>query len=96
MLSINSAKYSGKYNLQLVFSNGKEGIANLEEMVFKDNRTIFNRLKDISTFRNFKVEHSTVVWFGELDLAPEYLFYLAFKDDNTLQGQFREWGYTTT
>ena len=94
MLGVNSAKYSGKYNIQLVFNNGKEGIANLEDTVLKDKRVIFNKLKDISAFRDFKIKHSTVVWFDELDLAPEYLFYLAFKDDSTLQEQFEKWGYS--
>lgn len=93
MLSINSAKYAGKYNLQLTFNNGREGMANLEETVLKDKRIIFLKLRDISNFRNFKVDHSTVVWFNELDLAPEYLFYLAFKEDNNLQDQFKKWGY---
>ena len=93
MLSINSAKYAGKYNLQLAFNNGKEGMVNLEETVLKDKRKIFLKLKNISNFKNFKVDHSTVVWFNELDLAPEYLFYLAFKEDSNLQGQFKKWGY---
>ncbi|VAW46005.1 hypothetical protein MNBD_GAMMA04-792 [hydrothermal vent metagenome] len=93
MLSINSAKYAGKYNLQLTFNNGREGIVNLEETVHKDKRKIFLKLKDISNFKNFKVDHSTVVWFNELDLAPEYLFYLAFKEDKSFQDQFKKWGY---
>lgn len=93
MLSVNSAKYAGQYNIQLTFNNGKEGIANLEDTVLKDERAIFNQLKDLAAFKSFKIEHSTIIWFNELDLAPEYLFYLAFKADEDLQEQFREWGY---
>jgi len=93
MISVNAAKYAGKYNLQLTFNNGREGMANLEDTVLKDKRKIFLKLKDISKFKNFKIDHSTVVWSNELDLAPEYLFYLAFKEDNSLQGQFKKWGY---
>jgi hypothetical protein len=93
MISVSAAKYVGKYNLQLTFNNGRVGMVNLEDTVLKDKRKIFLELQDISIFKNFKIEHSTVVWSNELDLAPEYLFYLAFKEDDSLQEQFREWGY---
>jgi hypothetical protein len=46
-----------------------------------------------SIFQNFKVEHDTVVWFNELDLAPEFLCFLAFKEDKKIQDQLRSWGY---
>lgn len=82
MLGINRAKYAGKYNIQLTFNNGKEGVANLEKTVLNDNRKIFFKLREKSNFKDFKVAHSTVVWSNELDLAPEYLFFLAFKRDN--------------
>ena len=93
MISINSAKYVGKYNLQLTFSNGRRGEVNLEETIFKDKREIFLELKDIAKFKDFKIDRSTVVWSNELDLAPEYLFYLAFNEDSKLQDQFTKWGY---
>ncbi len=48
---------------------------------------------DESNFKDFKLEHSNLVWSNELDLASEYLFYVAFKDDPDLQDQFKEWGY---
>ena len=89
MISVNAAKYAGKYNLQLTSNNGKEGMVNLEDTVLKDKRKIFLKLQDISRFKNFKIDHGTVVWSDELDLAPEYLFYLAFKEDDGLQEQFR-------
>ena len=93
MLEVDRAEYSGDYTIHLVFNNGKTGTANLEQTVFNDSRPIFSRLKEKSHFRNFEVKHSTVVWFDELDLASEYLFYLAFKDDPDLQEQFKAWGY---
>ena len=93
MLSIEQATYKGDYSIHLVFSNGKEGIANLEETVLGDKRSIFSRLQDLPNFQQFRIEHSTVTWSDELDLAPEYLFYLAFQKETTLQEQFREWGY---
>ncbi len=95
MLCVNEAKYTGVYNIRLSFNNGKEGIANLEKTIFDDKRPIFSRLKNEADFTNFKVDHSTVTWFDELDSAPEYLFYLAFKEDKDYQDQFKEWGYIT-
>ena len=93
MLCVNEAKYTGNYNLHLIFNNGKEGTVNLEETIFNDNRAIFAKLRNAANFKNFKVEHSTVIWSDELDLAPEYLFYLAFKEDRDFQNQFEQWGY---
>ena len=95
MLSIRKAKYAGKYNIYLVFNNGQEGIANLEEMIFSDKREVFCQLRNESRFKAFKIEHSTIIWSNELDIAPEYLYFLTFRQDDKLQEQFRKWGYIT-
>ncbi len=93
MLSVNEAKYIDGYNLYLIFNNGKEGTVDLKQTIYEDRRPIFSDLKDKSNFSNFKVAHSTVVWFNELDLSPEYLFYLIFKEDKSLHKKFKDWGY---
>ena len=93
MLSIEKAEYAGGYKIHIIFNNGKEGTVNLEKTIREDKRPIFSKLKDETNFRNFKVGHSTVIWLDELDLAPEYLFYLAFKENSIFQDQFRRWGY---
>lgn len=93
MIEVRKAEYVGDYRLQLCFNNGKEGIANLEETIFTDPRTVFAKLKDQTTFRTFTVAHGSVVWSDDLDLASEYLFYLAFKNLPDGQEQFRAWGY---
>ena len=93
MLAVDEAKYVGGYNIHLIFNNGKEGTANLERTIFDDKRPIFLKLKEEANFRIFKVEHSTVIWSDELDLAPEYLLYLAFKEDGNFYDQFKKWGY---
>ena len=93
MLSVQKAEYVDAYKIQILFNNGKIGTANLEETLFNDKRAVFLKLKDKYHFKAFKVDHSTVVWSDELDLAPEYLFYLAFMDNVEYQEQFRQWGY---
>ena len=94
MLGVQQAEYVDGYKIRLMFNNGYAGTANLEETILNDKRTIFLKLKDQQMFKDFKLAHSTIVWFDELDLAPEYLFYLAFMEDDELQEQFRQWGYT--
>ena len=44
-------------------------------------------------FKSFRVEHSTVIWSDELNVASEYLYFLAFKKDPDLQEQFKSWGH---
>ncbi len=93
MLEVKQAIYTGEYTLRLVFNNGMEGTANLKETIFGDKRAVFSVLKEKTIFKNFKVEHSTVIWSDQLDLASEYLFFLAFRDKPDLQEQFKSWGY---
>jgi len=93
MLSVQKAEYVGDYKIHLIFNNGKEGTADLKKTILNDSRPIFSKLKDMHNFQEFKIDHSTIIWSDELDLAPEYLFYLAFKDESELPGQFKKWGY---
>ena len=56
---------------------------------------VFELLKDLKLFSQLKVdpELETIVWPNGVDFAPEYIYFLAFRDIPTLQDQFREWGY---
>ncbi|NMM28971.1 MAG: hypothetical protein HHJ12_17205 [Glaciimonas sp.] len=38
-------------------------------------------------------ELDTVVWPNGLVLAPEFVYFTAFKNDPSLQSQFKKWGY---
>nr|VFK15543.1 MAG: Protein of unknown function (DUF2442) [Candidatus Kentron sp. LFY] len=93
MLSIDKAEYIDNYKIRLFFNNGKEGIANLGNTIFDDRRPIFSILKEKSHFRSFKLDHGTIIWPNGLDLPPEYLFYLVFKDDDNYRKQFKQWRY---
>jgi hypothetical protein len=95
MLEVTQAEYAGNYAVRLVFSNGRAGMADLEQLVFNDRRPVFAQLRERSSFSSFKVAHSALVWNDGLDIAPEYLYYLAFKDDPALKEQFRQWGYAS-
>nr|VFK39289.1 MAG: Protein of unknown function (DUF2442) [Candidatus Kentron sp. TC]VFK43949.1 MAG: Protein of unknown function (DUF2442) [Candidatus Kentron sp. TC]VFK55316.1 MAG: Protein of unknown function (DUF2442) [Candidatus Kentron sp. TC] len=93
MLTIDKAEYIGDYTIHLRFNNGKEGAANLRNTIFDDKRPIFSDLKEESNFSAFELEHGTITWPNRLDLAPEYLFWLAFQDNEDQRTRFERWGY---
>jgi hypothetical protein len=65
-------------------TDGRIGEVDLKETITGDHRPIFNQLKDINLFKNFKVEFDTLIWPNELDIAPEYLYFQSVKDDSRL------------
>ena len=74
MIWINEAEYIEDYKIQVTFSNGDGGIIDLKEVIHNDKRPVFRELIDTNRFRQFKVEHDTIVWKNGLDLAPEFLY----------------------
>lgn len=62
-------------------------------MIFSERRNVFEPLKALDEFLKFSVEHRALCWAGDLDVAPEYIYFLAFGDDESLRGLFEEWGY---
>lgn len=90
MLTILKAKYLADYTLFLEFSDGRDGIVDLESMIksFKP----FTILQDKNLFSNFEVSY-TIRWSDALDIAPEYLYFKAFQNDQNLKPLFEQWGY---
>jgi hypothetical protein len=91
-LHVTEAKYLEGFRVELSFNDGRRGIADLSETL---HGPVFEPLRDESLFARLKVDEEleTVVWPNGADLAPEYLYYQAFKQDPELQGRFSEWGY---
>ncbi len=91
-LHITDAKYIEDYKVEVAFNNGKRGIADLPEAL---HGNIFEPLKNQAIFFSFifNKELETLVWSNGTDLAPEYIFFQAFKNKPDLQEQFRRWGY---
>ena len=78
--------------MEVCFDNGREGIADLAEAL---EGPLFESLKEPDLFRKLRVDEElqTIVWPNGIDLAPEYIYYQAFRDDSQLQATFRKWGY---
>lgn len=95
-IHITDARYVGGYRVEVTFNNGRKGVADFEESL---DGPVFEPLKDVSEFSKLRVneEMQTIVWPDGTDMppdmAPEYIYFLAFRDDLELQEQFRAWGY---
>jgi len=73
MIHVTDAKYVDGYKIHLKFSDQKEGILDLKNVIFNDHRSIFKELIDLQKFKKFKIAADTIVWENGLDLAPEFL-----------------------
>ena len=93
MLGVIKAKYIKDYKIRMTFTDGRAGDIDLKEFLDKEHRPIFKELKDENLFCGFTLKFNTLVWPNGADLAPEYLYFQAFKDDQSLNKLFRKWGY---
>jgi hypothetical protein len=92
LVHVVDARYVDGYRIEVVFDDGRKGIADLSDAI---QGPAFEALTDKSEFQRFVVdkELDTLVWENGADLAPEFIYYRALKDDSSLQEQFRSWGY---
>ena len=92
ILHVTTAEYLHDYTLAVSFNNGQKGIADLTDAL---GQGLFQSLGEIELFRKVSVddELKTIVWPNGLDLAPEYVYFQAVKDDPKLKPQFEAWGY---
>ena len=92
ILHVTKAKYLEGHRVQLEFNNGRKGIADLSDSL---DGHVFAPLKDKEYFAQLKLDREldTISWPNGADFAPEYLYFLVFKEDPELQDQFQKWGY---
>ncbi|MEL6721919.1 MAG: DUF2442 domain-containing protein [Pseudomonadota bacterium] len=93
-LHIKDARHIENYKVEILFNNGKQGIADLKTAL---KGPVFEALKNEEKFAEFVVdtELGTIVWSNGADLAPEFFYFQAFKHEPELQSQFKQWGYIT-
>lgn len=72
-LHVKEAKYLHDYVIWLRFSDGTVGEVDLSQELYGE---MFEPLKEMIRFRNFKVdpEMETISWENGADLAPEFLY----------------------
>jgi hypothetical protein len=59
------------YQLELEFENGEVRVFDMVPLL---NKRPFSRLKEAGTFFGARVDYGTVVWPGNIDIAPETLY----------------------
>jgi hypothetical protein len=86
------ARYLHDYVVEVAFNNGKRGNADLSAAL---KGPVFETLRDMEAFSRLRVdtELQTIAWENGADLAPEYVYFQAFKADSSLESQFKAWGY---
>jgi len=82
LIKVIDAKYIRDYQIELTFNDGTQKVVDLKDS-FKG--PVFEPLKDLNNFRNFKLNRWTIEWQNGADLAPEYLYELATKQDHEVQ-----------
>ena len=92
MLNIVKAKHINNYKIYLEFNDNKKGEVDLKEFIETTPFKPFKKLKELEKFKNFKLDY-TLIWDENLDLAPEYLYFKTFENDQNLKDKFVEWGY---
>jgi len=93
-LHVKNAKYLREYKVEISFTNGKKGIADLANSL---TGPVLQPLRDKVTFSHLKVDRDlqTITWPNGADFAPEYLYFKAFENEPSMQTTFKKWGYIT-
>jgi hypothetical protein len=72
LLDVTSVKTREDYTLELVFENGERRIFDMKPFF---DRKPFIRLFNSPLFFKASVQYGTVVWPGNIDIAPETLWF---------------------
>lgn len=70
-LKVTKAEYLTEYCIRLWFNNGEVRVADLRESLVGP---VFEPLRDVQLFMNFRIPYNTLEWENGADFAPEYLY----------------------
>ena len=79
--------------LKIKFNDQKEYVVDLTSIINDDPIQLIHALRNKKLFHDFKIAHDTICWSNGADLAPEYLYFLANKENPKLRKKFETWGY---
>lgn len=71
LLDVVKVKAQPDFTLELEFENGERRLFDMAPIMDKKP---FGRLKQANTFLAARVDYGTVVWPGNIDIAPETLY----------------------
>ncbi|NOR69071.1 MAG: DUF2442 domain-containing protein [Methylomarinum sp.] len=71
LLDVVEVKVEDNYFLRLVFENGEVRLFNMKPFM---NHKPFDRLKSIKLFNCVSIKYGTLLWLGNIDIAPETLY----------------------
>jgi len=91
-LHVCEARHLRNFEVEVTFNDGRRGIADLDTALEGKK---FEPLRDVEVFSQLRVdpELETIVWPNGADLAPEFIYFQAFKNEPDLQDRFKSWGY---
>ena len=71
LIDVVSVKPREDFYLELEFENGERKLFDMRSLLLLNP---WNRIANLQLFERAKVEYGTVVWPGEIDIAPETLY----------------------
>lgn len=71
LLDVVNVKATPDYTLLLEFENGEKRVFDMSPYLDKG---VFRQPRDTRLFSAARVDYGTVVWPGEIDMAPETLY----------------------
>lgn len=71
LLDVVSVKTHDDYTLELVFENGENRVFDMRPLLGKKP---FVKLRNLPLFSKASVQYGTVIWPGNIDIAPETLW----------------------
>ena len=71
LLKIEQADVLAPFRIQLHFNDGRTGVADIHPLFEEENAGVFSALRNEAVAADFRLEHGTLCWPGNLDVAPE-------------------------
>ena len=68
---VNSVQALPGFRLRVLFNDGTQGTMELAGFLNSASAGVFTPLRDVSLFRQARIELGVVTWPGNLDLAPD-------------------------
>ena len=91
-LQLTAVEVMGGTQLKVVFNDGRSAAVDLAPLL---SGPVFRDVRHPDAFRDCRLdpELGTLVWPNGADLAPEAIYFQAFRDDPSLTQLFERWGY---